>query len=196
LNTQAIRFADSNAIAGNSIRLAAGPVRMLEEAFSQLRAAGASKRETTSLLIPDGGSERLITAKVAARTVISYVGRGGGGERVEAGPGYVGLEVGAGRFPTLPSASVVRILPVFFPSIEGLAPELAERMKAREVRFEALQASMNMRRGDFVLVAPSRYCGEAEELCGLLFGAGTVRTGPLSSGRAARVYLIICTALM
>lgn len=187
LNSEVFRFNDPNAFAANSFRIGAGPVRVLETTFTLLRAAGGRRTATTSLLIPNAGSETINLTRIGTKTSISFISGTQLPEQVDIGPGYLGLQISAGRLSDSASMCSVQMLPLFFPSTQGLPPRLAERVRANQVRFTPLQVQLKMRRGDFVLLAPRQHAGDPSTLCGLFFGKG-------SNKRIFRAYLLICTS--
>jgi len=186
LNAKAPRFGAPNAFRANSFWAGAAPPRILQTTFERLTAVGGSKTDTTSLLIPDGGSETVNIARITRKTDISFVSRKALPDKVNVGPGYLALQVSAARPPGSDFICTVRVMPIFSPEIRGLNPRLAERLWTNRERFSSAGFTLKMRTGDFVLLMPLRPCDDPSTLCGLFFGAGPNK-------RTFKAYLLACT---
>lgn len=187
LNTNAPRSSDPNVFRANSFWAGAAPPRILQTTVDRLTAAGGSKTDATSLLIPDGSSETVNIARIARKSDISFVSRRNWPDKVNVGPGYLTLRVSAARPPGSALVCTVQVTPIFSPKTRGLTPKLAERLRANQVRFSSAAFALRMRIGDFILLMPLRPCDEPSTLCGLFFFGGA------SDKRTFKAYLLTCT---
>jgi hypothetical protein len=188
LQTEPLRLADANAFAENRFRIGAGQGRMLDKVGSALISAGGRKLGTTLLLIPDGQSETLNIARLTRRLTISYVASPGSLRREELGPGGLALRITARRLGDSRALCNINAVPVFSPSTEGLAPQLATRIRAGEFYFSPIGFSIRVRPGDFLVLAPREYIADRSTLAGLFFGTPTAKP-------SVTVYVLICTGV-
>jgi len=232
LNSDSVRYNDPDGFAANGLRAAAGEYGALEKVNELLKSAEAQRMFTTALLIPDGQAEVIGIGRLTRKTTISYIYRQGAIKIAEVGPAICGLQLTAGKLPgpstlsttlktgslspqdalrrtgTQPVASV-QVVPVILASTEGLPPELAEQLKANDLRFYSAGFSAMMKPGDIVLLAPREYTADEVTAAGRFFtrlGEGPDKTqqlpGTLSRSRtrtgpkpAVRVFLFICTSI-
>ncbi len=186
LNADSFRYNDPNGFSANGLRAGAGEFGALDKINEMLKSAQAKKLSATSLLIPNGQAEVLGMGRLTRKTTISYIQRQGALGSAEAGPGILGLQVSARQIADNRPLASVQFVPIIAASTEGLAPELAERIKESDLRIYSAGFGLNMKPGDFVLLAPGRYNADETTAASRFF----TKTGPKP---AVRVLLLVCT---
>jgi hypothetical protein len=195
LNTSQLTLNDPCSFQANGLRAAAGKATVFGTIIEMLKSAKAEKQSTTSVLIPNGQAEVLPIARLTRKTTLSYIARGGKVESAEIGPGIIGLQVYArqitGSQTGLSGGSRVarvQIVPVITTPTEGLGWELSARIKANDIRIYSAGFGLNMRPGDLVVLAPSRYSQDEKAAAGRFF----TRAG---SKPSVMVVLLLCTSI-
>jgi hypothetical protein len=186
-NTRTMRYTDPNGFAANGLRAAAGEFAVFNKVNELLKSAKAKKLSTTVLLISNGQSEVINTGRLTRKTTISYIYRQDSTKSAVVGPGILGIQVTARQIPGAQMMANIQFLPIISVSTEGLAPELAARLKASELRFYSAAFSIMMKPGDFIVVAPGEYKPDEITAAGRFF----TWTEPKP---AVRVLLLVCTS--
>ena len=187
LDSGVIKYTDVNGFLENGLMAAAGDMGTIDKVDQMLKAARAKKLSTTTLMIASGQTDVLTLAKLSRRTTISYIRRAGVVENVEAGPGIVGLQITARKFGKT-TVSSVGVMPIITVSTEGLPPQLAEKVKENELRIYSAAFRLNMKPGDFLVLAPNRYKADEQVAVSRFF----IRRSPKPT---VRVLLFICTSV-
>ena len=199
LNTSAIRCIDPNGFAANGLRAGAGGFAAYNKVIELLKSANAKKVSTTALLLANGRSEVVNTGRLNSKTTVSYIYRQGIIKSAEVGPGILGLQVTARQISPAGSLTPdsgelgrvanVQVVPVISVSTEGLAPELAARLKANELRFYSAGFNMMMKAGVFLIVAPEEYKPDEITAAGRFFTWSKPKP-------AVRVLILVCTSVL
>jgi hypothetical protein len=193
---EAFRYTDVAGFAANGLRAAKAGFGSIDKITAFLKSANAKELSTTTLLIQNGQVEVLRLGRQARKETISYIGRGGVIENAQVGPAIYGLQFYARQI--LPAdrqtrggqiASRVQVTPIIMASTEGLPTELAEKIKAKDLRIYSAGFGLNMKPGDYVLLAPSSdFIRDETTAAGRFF----TRTG---TNPVMRVLLIVCTSI-
>jgi hypothetical protein len=189
LNAGTLRYTDPNGFAANGLRAAAGEFVALDKVKNMLKSAKAKKLSATALLMQNGQSEIITTARLNRKTNISYVFRQGIIKNVDVGPGILGLQVTARQSIGAQIFANVQVVPVISASTDGLAPELAAQLKANDLRFYSAGFNVMMKPGSFVVLAPSEYKPDDITTASRFF----TRAGPKP---AVLVLLLVCTSVL
>jgi len=189
LKTEPLRLADANAFAENSFRAGAGQGAALDRVVSTIASAGGKKMGATLLLVPDGQAETLNIVRLSGRTILSYVASGGSLQHIDIGPGTLGLRITARKLAGSRALCNIQAMPVFSPSTEGLAPQLAARVRAGEFQFTPVGFGLRMKPGDFILLAPQQHIADRSKLGGLFFATPAGKP-------SVTVLLLICTGVV
>ncbi len=189
LGTEDVKFNDAVAFASNSFRLGAGRGNALQRTVDLLDAAKATKLETTALLIPNGQTEVLNVCRLRKKQDVSFISRNGSQQQANIGPGMLGLQILASKVMGARALCNLYAVPIFAPRTEGLPPQLASRLSAKQFHFTPLGFGLTARPGDFVLLAPTEFPDEENALARLFF--------PQTANESTvGVFLLICTRVL
>jgi hypothetical protein len=188
LNTGALRLNSPAGFAANRLRAGTGKYEAYNKIIDLLTTADAKKLSTTSLLIPNSQPETLNIGRLTRKATISYIGRTGAIETADAGPGILCLQISARQFSESQPVANVQVVPVISASTEGLPKELAERIRANDIRFFSAGFRAIIKPGDVILLAPSEYKPDETTAAGRFF------TKP-EPNPTVRVLLFICTSI-
>jgi hypothetical protein len=187
--TKPLQFNDFDAFKANSFLLGFGQLPMWNIIANVLRDAGGKKKETVSLLLPDGETSDFTITKLNKEQTIFYISSTGSMEGVTIGPGKLSLRIKVEKIPGSRGVCNIIAQPVFTPPITSLIPQLAEREKANEFLFTSAGFHLKMSPGDFVLLGPEKYLGHQITLGSLFFS----RPKPEPT---IRMFLIICIRII
>lgn len=188
LSTGSLRYNNPSGFASNGLRAGAGKYDAYRKITAVLNSADAKKLSTTSLLIPNGQAEMLNIGRLNRKTSISYIGRQGAVETANVGPGILGLQVLARQFSSTRPVANVQVTPIISASTVGLPQELAERLKANDIRFYSAGFRAIMNPGDVVMLAPREHNPDETTAAGRFF------TKPEPKPTVI-VLLFICTSI-
>ncbi len=188
LNAGSLRYNNPAGFAANGLQAGTGKYDAYNRIIASLESADAKKLYTTSLLIPNGQAEVLNIGRLTRKTIISYIGRRGAIENADVGPGILGLQVSARQFSSAQPVANVRIVPIISVPTDGLPPELAERLKANDLRFYSAGFRAIMKPGDVVLLAPREYNPDETTAAGRFFTKPEPNT-------IIKVLLFVCTSI-
>ncbi len=187
LHTKQLQFNDYDAFAANSFSAGFGQIRMWNEAANLLRAGGAKKVKTVSLLLADGQADDLPIARLYRKQTIFYVSTDNSIEGATVGPGELALRIKAENIPGSRGVYNVNAQPVFPSPIRSAIPQLAAREKSGEFLFTSAGFGLKMSPGDFVFLGPEKYTDQIT-LAGLFFSRNERKP-------VVRTYLIVCTRI-
>jgi hypothetical protein len=182
-----VKYTDANGFFENGLMAAGGEMGEIVKVGQMLQAARAKKLFTTTLMIASSQTEIVTLSKLSRRTKISYIRRAGVVENTEAGPGIIGLQISARKFGTTP-VSTVGVVPIIAASTEGLPPQLAEKVRQEDLRIYSAAFRLNMKPGDFVMLAPASFKADEQVAASRFF----IRPGPKPS---VLVLLIVCSSI-
>jgi hypothetical protein len=153
-----------------------------------LKSAGAKKQSTTTVLISDGQPEVLNISRMTDKSTISFIGRNGAVKSSEAGPGILALELSAKKIINKRGIAAIAVQPVIYTPTEGIAPALAERLKAGDIRFFSAGFGLDMKPGNIILLSPSQFSPDEITAASRFF----TKTGQDAS---VKVLLMVCTSV-
>lgn len=202
LYVRPLRLRDYGAFYANSFWIRFGYQRMWNEVYEMLLNADGQRLTRISLMLPDAWPETVtITGSDRPQSIV-YTAINGSKEVANVGPGILGLRIRAKAIPTSPGECSVTAYPVFTPPVKSTIPELNAQVKRREFPFTFAAFGLNMRPGQFVVLAPTKYVEDQTTLGGLFFSnpQGTLFLGKDNTNSperkpAVRVFLLICTRI-
>ena len=190
LYTKPLKFSDYAALRANSFSIGFGQNQMWDKIADLLRAAGAERIETVTLLLSDNKINDVAIATLYNEQTISYVLSDGSLEAVTIGPGIIALRIKAEKIPGSRGVCKFDALPVFSSPVKSAIPQLAARDKSAELLFTSCQFALKMNPGDFVFLGPKRYIDSQRTLDSLFFS----RTD--DDKPVVRTYLIVCSRII
>ena len=201
LYTKPLRFHSLHAFGANSFSVCFGQIRMWNEIYGSLLAAGGKIITKVSLMFADGQAENIAITGLDGPRILFFTSTYGSREGASIGPGILALRLEAQTIPGSRGVCNVTAYPVFSPPmIRGTIPQLDTRAKKREFPFSAAAFGLKMSPGDFILLGPKEYVSDQTALGGLffsnpkgsLFFSETERKPP-ELQPAVRIFLLVCT---
>ncbi len=189
LSTQSLRFNNRNAFGANLFSAGFGSGSMWDKVGQALRSGGARKIRKISLYLFEAQANDVIASRLYGKENMFYLADQGRREQITVGPGTFVLRLKAERIASAKGVCKVSVMPVFSPLAASSIPQLAARIKAGEVPFEAVGFELKMAPGDFVFLGPKKYVSRQAGLSGRFFS----RAG---DEPAVRVYLIVFGAIV
>lgn len=188
LHTKPLQFNDYEAFGANSFSAGFGQLPIWNEIADLLRAAGAKKAETITLLLSDGRADNIAIAGLAGEQTIFYISTAGSMEGVTVEPGALALRIKAEKIPSERGVCNVHIVPVSSPLIKTPFLQPNADAKSGEFHFTSAGFRLKISPGEFFLLGPQKYISNQITLGGLLFS---------KPGRkpAVRIFLFICTGI-
>ena len=197
-----LRLRDYGAFHANSFWIRFGHRRLWNEVYEMLLAADGQRLTRVSLMLPDGWPETVAIAGLDRIQSVSYTAVNGSKEAAHVGPGVLGLRIKAKSIPASPGVCSVTAYPVVTPPVRSAIPELDAQVKRREFPFTVAAFGLNMRPGNFVVLAPTEHIEDQTALGGLFFGNPKdslfLRGGedkPPERKPAVRVFLLLCSRI-
>ena len=197
-----LRLRDYGAFHANAFWIRFGHRRLWNEVYEMLLAADGQRLTRVSLMLPDGWPEMITIAGLDRPQSVSYTAIDGSKEAARVGPGVLGLRIKAKSIPGSPGVCSVTAYPVVTPPVRSTIPELDAQVKRREFPFTVVAFGLNMRPGNFVVLAPTEHVKDQTTLGGLFFGNPKdslfFRAGedkPPKRKPAVRVFLLLCTRI-
>ena len=190
-----LRFNNAESFIANDLRAGAGTMREFSKVVTALNNAKAKKLFTTSLLIQTNQPEMVDIARLTRRTGISYIGRQGDIETAEAGPAILGMQVTARQL--LPDATTnsfntatasIQITPIIYSSAESVSVELADKIRANDLRIYSAGFGLKVKPGDFIVLAPAKMTEDETTAAGRFF----IKQEPPAT---IRILLFICVSI-
>jgi hypothetical protein len=195
LNANALRYNDANGFSANELRAGAGTIRDFPKIMSALTNSKAKKLYTTSLMIQTNQPEIVDMARLTRKTMISYIGRQGAVQNNEMGPGNLAMQVMARQIlPDLQTGSAntssasIQITPIIYYSTEGLSPQMVTQIRANDVRIYSAGFGMNIKPGEFIVLAPARITVDEKTAADRFF----IKHEPDTT---IRILLFICSSI-
>jgi hypothetical protein len=202
LHTQPLRFNSYKAFKANCFLAGFSPMQKWDMIADELRAAGAQKAATVSLMLPDGQTNDLVVIELSTQQNISFIADDGSSQGARIGPGIFILRLKAEKIPTSRDGCKLIVYPVFTVPLRSPAEELTARVKLREFVFSSAAFGLQMGISDFVILGPERYLSVPSTLDGLVFSKpqGTLfldinerKTPKLKP--AIRIFLFVCSRI-
>ena len=199
--TRNLRYQSSHSFGANSFSVHFGQIRMWNETFTSIIAAGAKQINKVSLMLTDEIPETISVARIDSPRTIFYTSTYGSKEGANVGPGILALRLNTQKIPSLRGVCNVTAYPVYSPPmIKSTIPLLNARIQRREFPFSAAAFGLRMGPGDFILLGPKEYVSDQTALGGLFFSnpegsfffSETERT-PFEQKPAVRIFLLVCT---
>lgn len=188
LDKGTLRFNDPNGFEANKLRAATGKFGDLDKIDKTLKSADAKKQSTTTLLISDGQPEVLNISRMTGKSTISYIGHNGDVKSSEAGPGILAIEISARKIINKRGVTGIQVLPVIYTPTEGLAPAIAAKLKAGDLRFYSAGFGLDMKPGDIVMLSPAQFSPDEITVAGRFF----TRAGQDAS---VSLLIMVCTSV-
>ncbi len=202
LYVRPLRLRDYGAFYANSFWVRFGQPRMWNEVYGMVQAAAGQRVNRISLMLPEDWPETVTITGSERPQSVSYTGLNGSKEVANVGPGILGLRITAKSTSGLPDRCTVTAYPVFTPPVQGPVPALETQAKLREFPFTVAAFGLDMRPGQFIVLAPTKYVEDLTTLGGLFFSnpQGSLflddadQTLP-ERKPTVRVFLLICTRI-
>jgi len=203
LYTRPLRFNSLHAFGANSFSVHFGQIRMWNEIYGSLLAAGGNKIAKASLMLADGLDETIAITGLDGTRTLFFTSTYGSREGANIGPGIFALRIKAQKILGSRGVCNVTAYPVFSPPIRrGPIPQLEARSKNREFPFSAAAFALRMSPGDFILLGPKEYISDQTALGGLFFSnpkgslfLSETKRKPLELKPAVRIFLLVCTRI-
>lgn len=201
LFTKNLRYQSSHSFGENSFSVHFGQIRMWNEIFTSILAAGAKQINKVSLMLADDLPETISVARIDSPRTIFFTSTYGSKEGANVGPGILALRLKTQKIPGLRGVCNVTAYPVYSPPmIQSTIPLLSARTQRREFPFSAAAFELRMGPGDFILLGPKEYVSDQTALGGLffsnpegsLFFSETERS-TFEPKPAVRLFLLVCT---
>ena len=199
--TRNLRYQSSHSFGENSFSVHFGQIRMWNETFTSILAAGAKQINKVSLMLGDELPETISVARINSPRTIFFTSTYGSKEGVNVGPGILALRLKTQKIPSLRGVCNVTAYPVYSPPmVTSTIPLLNTRTQRREFPFSAAAFGLRMGPGDFILLGPKEYVSDQTALGGMffsnpegsLFFRETERT-TFEPKPAVRIFLLVCT---
>ncbi len=199
--TKNLRYQSSHSFSENSFSVHFGQIRMWEEIFTSILAAGAKQVNKASLMLGDELPETISIARIDSPRTIFFTSTYGSREGVNVGPGILALRLKTQKIPSLRGVCNVTAYPVYSPPmVTSTIPLLNVRTQRREFPFSAAAFELRMGPGDFILLGPKEYVSDQTALGGMffsnpegsLFFSETERT-TFEPKPTVRIFLLVCT---
>jgi hypothetical protein len=203
LHTKSLRFNSTHAFGANSFSARFGQIRIWNETYSMLLAAGAKQIAKVSLMLAEGLPETIAVTGFGGVRTVFFTSVYGSRDTANVGPGILALRIKAQKDPALRGVCNVIAYPVFSPPLRKSAiPQLDARAKVREFHFSSAAFGLKMGPGDFVLLGPKEYISDLTDLGGLFFSNpqgsfffSESERKPLERKPAVRIFLLMCTRI-
>lgn len=203
LYTRPLRFNSLHAFGANSFSVRFGQIRMWNEIYNLLLAAGGKIIKKVSLMLAEDQPETIAITGLDGPRILFFTSTYGSREGANIGPGIFGLRIKAQKIPGSRGVCNVTAYPVFSPPIRrGPIPQLEARSKNREFPFSAAAFALKMSPGDFILLGPKEYISDQTALGGLFFSnpkgslfLSEIERKPLELKPAVRIFLLVCTRI-
>lgn len=202
LYTRPLIFNNHDIFKANLFSVRFGQVKEWDKIRDLLVAAGCERILKVTLLLSDGQPNDLIITGFDDKRTITYIANDGTKDEAEIGPGVIVLRIRADKITGSRGVCKVVAHPVFTQPRMPAEPQLADKVKAREVGFTSAAFGLKMSPNDFVLLSPEKYISDLTILPGLFFTTpqGTVffdesKPKPPERKPSVRVFLIVCTGL-
>jgi hypothetical protein len=201
LFTKNLRYQSSHSFGANSFSVHFGQIRMWNETFASILAAGAKQINKVSLMLANEMPETIAVARIDSPRTIFFTSTYGSKEGANVGPGILALRLNTQKIPGLKGVCNVTAYPIYSPPmVKSTIPLLNARTQRREFPFSAAAFGLRMGPGDFILLAPKEYVSDQTALGGMffsnpegtLFFSETERT-TFEPKPAVRIFLLVCT---
>jgi hypothetical protein len=197
LGTKDLRFNNHIAFSDNSFSAYTGQNRNWLTINQMLQIAGGQRINRISILLSEGQTETMPIAPIGQTRMVDFTSSRGR-ESALVGPGALALRLQVKIEPSKKGLCSVTAYPVFTPLLSNTIPPLDEMAKAREFIFTSAAFGLDMKPGDFVVLAPGNPVTDSSELGGLFFTnyAGSLfmdenSRRPAELKQAVRVFLIV-----
>ena len=199
--TRNLRYQSSHSFSANSFAVHFGQIRMWNEVFSSILAAGAKQINKVSLMLADEIPETISIVRIDSPRTIFFTSIYGSREGANVGPGILALRLKTQKIPGLRGVCNVTAYPVYSPPmVTSTIALLNIRTQRREFPFSPAAFGLRMGPGDFILLGPKEYVSDQTALGGLFFSnpegdfffSETGRTS-LERKPAIRLFLLVCT---
>lgn len=187
LSTKPLKLNDEKAFAANQFSVGFGRVRSWNQIADMLRAAGAKKYITISMMIPQRLAIDLTIAEFNAEQSIFYTAADGSVEGLSTKPGVLVLRIKVDPLPAAKGLCHLVAKPIYSPQIRTAIRQMIARAKAGEVPFDFLGFELNMAPYDLIFLGPKKFIDNRITLGGMFFRR--------PDRPMLRTYLIVCTSI-
>ncbi len=203
LYTRPLRYNSQHAFGANSFSVCFGQVRIWNEIYSLLLAAGSKNIAKTLLMLTDDQTEDITIVGINSLRTIFFTSIYGSREGANVGPGILVLRIKTQKVPSSRGVINVTTYPVFSPPTrKRTIPQLEARAKRREFPFSAAAFALKMGPGDFILLGPKEHNSDQTTLGGLFFSnpqgslfLNETEGKPPEYKPAVRIFLLVCTGI-
>ncbi len=200
LDTQPLKYTSQIAFSANSFSAYYGRIQSLATVNDLLTAAAAHKLTSMSLMMNEGQEQTINIVTMDFPQVVFFVSDTGRKEGARIGPGILGLRLRTEKTEGADNSCEVTAIPVFAIPAGNAIPQLDAQIKTREFPFTAAAFGLNMRVGDFIVLAPEKYTVyQPDYLSSLIFNNpggslffGPDKRKPPQLKPAVRIYLLVC----
>jgi hypothetical protein len=200
LDTQPLKYTNQISFSANSFSAYYGRIQSLATLNDLLTAAEAHKLTSMSLMMNEGQEPTINIVTLDFPQVVFFTSEAGKKEGARIGPGILGLRLKAEKTESADNSCAVTLIPVFAIPTGNAIPELNAQMKKREFPFPSASFGLNMRVGDFIVLAPEEdTASQPDYLASLIFNnpGGSLffspdKRKPPQLKPAVRIYILIC----
>jgi hypothetical protein len=202
LKIRPLQFYNYLAFSDNSFSAYYGQNQTLRTVYDLLGMAGAQNVTTSEIMLPDGESQDLTIVTLPQMQTVSFSGIEGSPEAARVGPGAIVMHVSVKKTQSLDDAGTVTIYPMFTVMSSNTISELSMREKLRDFSFTSAALRLDMKPGDFIVLAPESLITDQSTLCGLFFcnpyGSMFMNFGEKKLPErkpSVRVYILTCVGM-
>jgi hypothetical protein len=167
--SRSLRFKNHYAFRSNAFRAGMATTYKWDAITACIVQAGGHLAETVALLCTSEQPGDLTMAILDKRGEITFIGKDGQTKQTTIGPGHLVLRIKVQRLSRDPQACQLVTYPVFTIPVPSSVPELAERIRSREIAFITAAVTTPISPGQILVLGPEEYYGDESTLGGLFF---------------------------
>jgi hypothetical protein len=201
LETEQFKYTSRLAFSENSFSVYFGRVNSLATVQGVLNDASTQKQTSMSLMMSEGQEHTIDIISLNSQRVVFYMSGSGQKEGARVGPGMLGLRLKAEKTEDAANACQITAFPVLSIQAGHTISQIDEQIKKQEFPFTVATFGLDMKAGDFVLLAPETLTTEPPGYLSSLFfnipGGSQFfdqdkRKAPVIKP-SVRIFLLICT---
>ncbi len=169
VDQRSLSFKNHYAFQSNAFRAGMTDTRQWDALTACILQTGGHLAETIALLCTDEQPGDLTMTKLDKRGEITFIAKDGQAQQTTIGPGNLVLRIKVQRLSGNKPACQLVAYPVFTIPMPASIPEIAERMRSREIAFITAAVTTPIEPGQMLVLGPEEYYGDASTLGGLFF---------------------------
>ncbi len=202
LQIRPLQFNNYLAFSDNSFSAYYGQYQTLGIVYDSLVMAGAQNVKEAAIILAEDQSQDFIITPLPQMQKVSFSGIDGSSEVARVGPGALVMHVTVKKTQSLDDAGTVTIYPMFTVMAANTISELSMREKSRDFSFTSAAMRLDMKPGDFIVLAPESLITDQNTLCGLFFSNpyGSMFMYPGQNKMperkpSVRIYILTCVGM-